>query len=614
MFGYQGKILKVDLASQKISTDPLNMDWAKGYLGGSGYACRLLYDMISKDTDPLGPENPLLFMIGPLTGTPAPTSGRYVVCAKSPLTGIWGESTSSGLWGAELKHAGYDGILFTGKAENPVYLVISGNDVELRPAKKIWKKNTEQTLQQVRKELEDKRFKVASIGLGGVNKVRFAAIMNDNIRAAGRTGMGAVMGSKNLKAIAIKARGKVELANPIEFLKVCNEANEHQMKKFTSKMFKELGTAGYVDTGYAFGDMVAKYYSEGEWDASSKISGSEQHDKYVIKHDACFSCAIRCRKLIEVTEGKYKTPVHECAEYETLGTFGALTLNDNIESILKSNQLCNLHGIDTITGGSTIAFAMYMYEKEYITKVETEGLEIKWGDADMIIQLVDLIVKRKGFGDILAEGTLRAGEKFKVPRDEMAVVKGLEIPMHDPRAFFGMGIGYATAARGACHMAQDDYEVCYGNAAPEFGVPFHERFDDNKIGEIIANEQDFRTIYSSLIFCNFAHPTGEHISKLLKYGTGIDFPIEKLRLIGKRGFNLKRAFNNKMGITNEDDYLPKMFLVPLKGGTEEHVPDFPKHLKEYYQYRKWDETTGKPTKELLKELNLDFVIKDLWGG
>ncbi|MFX1451599.1 MAG: aldehyde ferredoxin oxidoreductase family protein, partial [Promethearchaeota archaeon] len=497
MFGYQGQILKVDLTSKKISNESLNLEWAKEYLGGSGYACRMLYDMINKDTDPLGPENPLLFMVGPLTGTPAPTSGRYVVCAKSPLTNIWGESTSSGIWGAELKIAGYDGILFTGKAEKPVYLVISGTDVELRDAKKIWKKNTEDTMGQIHKELEDNRFRICTIGLAGVNLVRYAAIMNDNIRAAGRTGMGAVMGSKNLKAIAIKSRGKVELANPIEFLKVCNEANEHQMKKFTSRMFKELGTAGYVDTGYAFGDLVAKYYSEGEWTASSKISGSEQHDKYVIKHDACFSCAVRCRKLIEVKEGKYKTPVHECAEYETLGTFGALTLNDNIESILKSNQLCNLHGIDTITGGSTIAFAMYMYDKEYITKVETEGLELKWGDSDVIIQLVDLIAKRKGFGNILAEGTLKAGEQFKVPRDEMAVIKGLEIPMHDPRAFFGMGIGYATAARGACHMAQDDYEVCYGNAAPEFGVPFHERFDDTKIGEIIANEQDFRTIYSS---------------------------------------------------------------------------------------------------------------------
>ncbi|MHA1378930.1 MAG: aldehyde ferredoxin oxidoreductase family protein [Candidatus Helarchaeota archaeon] len=614
MFGWQGKILKVDLSSEKISSEPLNENWAKNYIGGSGLACRMLYDMINKDTDPLGPENPLIFMTGPLTATPAPTTGRYVVCAKSPLTNIWGESTASGLWGAELKLAGFDGILFVGKAKKPVYLLISGDNIELRPAKKIWKKTTVQTHELIQKELNDKRFKVLSIGLAGVNLVRSACIMNDEIRAAGRTGMGAVMGSKNLKAIAIKARGKVEVAKSTELLKLVQEVNDHQMAKFTSKMFKELGTAGYVDTGYAFGDMVVKYYTEGEWDGAAKISGSEQKDKYVIKDKACFSCPIRCRKDIKIGVGKFKTPIHECAEYETIGTFGALPVNEDLESIMHANYLCNAHGVDTISTGATIAFAMYMYDKGYITKDDTDGLEIKWGDSEMIIKLLNMIIKREGFGDILAEGTLRVGRKFEVPRDEIGVVKGLDVPMHDPRANFGMGVNYSTAARGACHMAGDDYEVAFGNVEPAFGIVFHDRFANDGIGEVVANEQDYRTLFSSLILCNFAHPTAAHISKMLEFTTGIEYPIETLRLISKRSFNLKRAFNNKMGITRDDDYLPKLFLTPLKGGTEGKVPDYERHMKEYYEYRNWDEKTGKPKKELLKELSLDFVIKDLWGN
>lgn len=607
-------MLKVDLSSQNISTEPLNEEWAKDFIGGSGYACRMLYDMINIDTDPLGPENPLLFMTGPLTGTPLSTTGRYVVCAKSPLTNIWGESTSAGIFGAQIKFGGYDGILFTGQAEKPVYLVISGSDIDLRQASKIWKKDTLQTREFIQKEMEDNRFSVCSIGLGGINKVRFASIMNDDIRAAGRTGMGAVMGSKNLKAIAIKGREKVQLASPNEFLDIIKEINTHQLAKFAVKMFKELGTAGYVDTAYAFGDIVAKYYSEGEWAENAKISGSEQKDKYVIKHKACFACPIRCRKDIEVKEGAFKTPIHEASEYETIAALGALTMNSNLESIELANYLCNIYGLDTISTGSTIAFAMYMFDKGYITNQDTDGLEIRWGDADMIIQLIKMIAERKGFGNILAEGSLRVGQQFEVPLDEIAVVKGLETPMHDPRAFFGMGLNYATAARGACHTAGDDYEVCFGNVEPAFGIVPHDRFSDDKIGEIVANEQDYRALFSSLILCNFSHPKAEHISKALEYAIGNEYSIDTLRLIAKRIFTLKRAFNNKMGITKEDDRIPKLLLTPLKGGTEEHVPDFQRQLTEYYEYRKWDEKTGKPTKELLEELKLDFLMKDLWGN
>ncbi len=611
--GYIGKILQVDLAKGKFSTIPINEEWAKLFLGGSGYAARFLYDKLSKDLDPLSPENPLLFMTGPLTATPAPTAGRYIVCSKSPLTNIWGESSSGGQFGAEIKYAGYDGILFLNKSENPVYLLINGDNVELKDAKKLWKKDAFETQEKIKEENDSPTMKVAAIGIAGVNLVRFAAIMNDEGRAAGRTGMGAVMGSKNLKAIAIKGRGSVEVDNPKMFLGIVRSMNKDQMENFAARMFQELGTAGYVDTGYAFGDLLARYFTDGEWDESNKLSGSTQKEDYIVKNTACFACAIACGKLLENKEGNYKVPITEACEYETLGAFGTLCLNPSIESVFKANYLCNKHGIDTISCGATIAFAMYCYEKGYIKKEDTKDLEINWGDSDLVVKLVEMIANRKDFGDVLAEGTKRMGEKFNVDRNEIAAVKGLDTPMHDVRAFLGMAIQYATSNRGACHMAGDDYEVCLGNDAKDFGVIFHDKTSDDNLGEHISRLQDFRSLWSSIVFCNFIHPTGEDVADLMTLGTGTKYEIEDLRKAGERIFTIKRVINNKLGVTTEDDYIPKILLKPLQGGTEGRVPDFPRQKKEYYEFRKWD-ASGKPSKEKLKELDLEFTIKDIWGG
>lgn len=604
----------MDLTAQKASTIPLDVAWAREFIGGSGYAARFLYDKLTPELDPLSPENPLLFMTGPMTGTPAPTAGRYVVCAKSPLTNIWGESTSGGRFGAEIKFAGYDGILILGKAEKPTYVFVNHDKIEFMSAKKLWKKDALATQKAIKKELRDNKVHVATIGLAGVNLVRLAAIMNDEGRAAGRTGMGAVMGSKNLKALVIKGKGAVEIdAEPMKYLGLIRTMNKNQMENFAARMFNELGTAGYVDTAYAFGDLVAKYYTKGDFDGTSDVSGCTQKEEYVVKDTACFACAIACGKLLENKKGKFKLPsATEAAEYETLGTFGPLCMNANIESVFKANYLCNIHGIDTISCGATIAFAMYLYDKGIITTEDTGGLEIKWGDSDVIVDLVEMIAKRKGFGDVLAEGTMRIAEKYKVNRDEVAIVKGLDVPMHDPRANFGMAVQYATAARGACHMAGDDYEVCLGNQDPEFGVTMHDRFSDDQVGEIVPNLQDYRSLWSSLIYCNFSRPKAQDVASLMTFTTGIDYDIARLRQAGERIFTIKRVINNKLGITADDDYLPKILLTPLEGGTNGAVPDFERQLHEYYVYRKWDES-GRPSKEKLKELNLEFTIPDIWG-
>ena len=603
--GYMGKILKVNLSTGKISEEPLNMNFAKMFLGGSGLACRILYDMINKDTDPLGPENPLIFMTGPLTGTIAPSCGRYVVCAKSPLTGIWGESNSGGKFGPMLKFSGFDGIIIVGRSEKPVYLSIINGSAELRSAEHLVGKNTFETQRILAEELGEKRISVACIGPAGENLVKYAAIMNDGGRAAGRTGMGAVMGSKNLKAVAVFGSQKVPLADEDKFIEVAKEAHTIVKEAFNSEMFKQLGTGGYVDLAQEMGDMPNKYFTLGVFENASKISGSTMAETILVRNRACYGCPIGCGRVVKIDEGKYKLPETDGPEYETLCAFGSLILNDNLEGLAYANYLCNIYGIDTISCGSTIAFATYLYEQGKISEGETSGIKLKWGDIDTVIQLIEMIAFRRGFGDILAEGVRRIGEKYDA-RDYAAEVKGLEIPFHDPRAFFGMAICYATSPRGACHLNGDVYLVDLGQEVPELGIVSGDRFEEEKKVEVAIKSQNWRTVYNSIIMCQFCNPPAEIIAKLLTYSIGQEYTVEDLDLLGERIFNLKRILNNKLGVSRKDDYLPKIVLTPLKeGGTEGRVPNIGKMLQKYYEIRKWDYKSGKPTKEKLKQLELD---------
>ena len=603
--GYMGKILKVNLSTGKISEEPLNMDFAKMFLGGSGLACRILYDMINKDTDPLGPESPLIFMTGPLTGTIAPSCGRYVVCAKSPLTGIWGESNSGGKFGPMLKFSGFDGIIIVGRSEKPVYLSIIDGSAELRSAEHLVGKTTFETQKIIVEELGEKRVSVACIGPAGENLVKYAAIMNDGGRAAGRTGMGAVMGSKNLKAVAVCGSQKVPLADEDKFIEVAKEAHTIVKEAFNSEMFRQLGTGGYVDLAQEMGDMPNKYFTLGVFENASKISGSTMAETILVRNRACYGCPIGCGRVVKIDEGKYKLPETDGPEYETLCAFGSLILNDNLEGLAYANYLCNIYGIDTISCGSTIAFATYLYEQGKISKDETNGIELKWSDIDTVIQLIEMIAFRRGFGDVLAEGVRRIGEKYDA-RDYAAEVKGLEIPFHDPRAFFGMAICYATSPRGACHLNGDVYLVDLGQEVPELGIVSGDRFEEEKKVEVAIKSQNWRTVYNSMIMCQFCNPPAELITKLLTYSIGQEYTIEDIDLLGERIFNLKRILNNKLGVTKKDDYLPKIVLTPLKeGGTEGRVPNIDKMLQKYYEIRGWDQETGTPLKEKLKELGLD---------
>jgi len=610
--GYMGKILKVDLSVGKTSEEKLNMNFAKMFLGGSGLACRIIYDMINKDTNPLGPENPLIFMTGPLTGTPAPSCGRYVVCAKSPLTGIWGESNSGGKFGPMLKFSGFDGIIITGRSEKPVYLSIIDGNVELKSAEYLVGKTTFDTQRIIAEEIGEKRVSVACIGPAGENLVKYAAIMNDGGRAAGRTGMGAVMGSKNLKAVAVFGSEKIPLVDGEKFREVAKEAHTFVKESFNAEMFRQLGTGGYVDMAQELGDMPNKYFTLGIFEDASKISGSTMAETILVRNSACYGCPIGCGRIVKIEEGKYRLPETDGPEYETLCAFGSLILNDNLEGLAYANYLCNIYGIDTISCGSTIAFATYLYERGKITENDTGGIKLKWGDIDTVIQLIEMIAYGKGFGNVLAQGVRKLGEKYGV-MDYATEVKGLEIPFHDPRAFFGMAICYATSPRGACHLNGDVYMVDLGQEVPELGIVSGDRFEEENKVEVAIKSQNWRTVYNSMIMCQFCNLPAEIIAKLLTYSTGQEYTIKDLDLLGERIFNLKRILNNKLGVSRKDDYLPKIVLTPLnEGGTEGRVPNIDKMLQRYYEVRNWDHKTGKPKKEKLEQLGLQEFINGIW--
>ncbi|MFX0068318.1 MAG: aldehyde ferredoxin oxidoreductase family protein [Promethearchaeota archaeon] len=609
--GYTGNILRVNLWKCKTSIEKTDKKLAEKYLGGSGLACRILYDMIGKNTDPLGPENPLVFMTGPLTGTPAPSCGRYCICAKSPLTGIWGESNSGGRFGPTLKFSGFDGVIVVGRSSKPVYLLILDGIPELRSAKNLMGNSTFETQELIVEETGQKRISVACIGPAGENLVKYAAIVNDGRKAsgrkgaAGRTGMGAVMGSKNLKAIATIGSEKVPLAEEEEFRKVAKEASILIGESTSTAMYRQVGTGGFVDMAQEMGSMPNRYFTSGVFENAGRISGSTMAETILVRNSACYGCQIGCGRVIEVKEGNYELSETDGPEYETLCAFGSLIMNDSLEGLAYANYLCNAYGIDTISCGSTIAFVTYLYDKGKISKSDTEGIALKWGDIDTVIGLIGMIAQRRGFGRILAEGVRSVAQKYDAS-DYAAEVKGLEIPFHDPRGFSGMALCYSTSPRGACHLNGDIFMVDLGQEVPELGIVSGDRFDEKNKPAVAVKAQNWRTVYNSMIMCQFCNPPPDMIAKLLTYSTGQKYDIRNLDILGERIFNLKRCLNVKLGVSSKDDRLTRIVLTPLKeGGSEGRIPNLEKMLEDYYEIRQWDHNTGKPAQEKLEHLNLE---------
>ena len=594
MDGYLGRLLRVDLTERRVWDEPLDEEWARQFVGGSGLAARILYEMVDGNTDPLGPENPLILMTGPLVGTSMPSAGRLSVCALSPLTDIWGESNTGGFVGPELRFAGYDGVVITGRADRPVWLSIVEGKAELHDAADLWGLDAYETQERVRAALNEPKARVLCIGPAGERGVKFAAVMNDHGRAAGRTGMGAVMGAKNLKAVALRGTARVPVADPDGLKAVVQEINANVDEDMAAMALRLAGTAGYVDMALMYGDLPIRYYQQGEWEPAGNLSGVLLADQYLTRSTACYRCPIACGR--ETRAPSYGLEKADGPEYETLGALGSLLMIDDLEAVIYAGHLCNRYGLDTISTGSTIGLAIEMFERGVLTPADTDGLELRYGDAATVHRLIEMIARREGLGDLLAEGSAALADRFGVP-DLAVVVNRLEVPMHDPRAFVGMAVTYALSPRGACHMQGDMYGVDTGQGPPvELGVIPGDRFDDSEEkGRIAARQQAWRNLYNAMILCQFQNPGVERVLRALNAVTGWDLEPEDLLRLGKGIVTLKRRLNLRRGLTRANDRLPDLLMRPLaEGGTEGTVPNLDRLLAGAYAELGWDPQTGEP--------------------
>ena len=611
MKGYAGKILRVELSRERVETQALDEDLAKKFIGGSGLAAKILYEETGPDTDPLGPENLLIFMTGPFAATPVITSGRHAVVTKSPLTGIFAESDSGGTWGAVLKKAGFDGIVVKGKAKKPVYLWVADGKAEIRDATHLWGQDTYEVEGAIREETR-KDAVVASIGPAGEKLVRFASILNDgkDARAAGRAGVGAVMGSKNLKAIAVRGTQTIEIADA-EALRASLKEISPMVAKNTEGM-RKFGTSGGVAAFENLGSLPLQNWKfQGRWQqGAEKIAGPAMAAKILTGIYFCDRCVIGCGRRVKIDSGPYAGVEGAGPEYETIALLGSLCLVDDLEAIAKGNELCNRYGMDTISTGAAIAFAMEAYEKGLIGKKETGEIELLWGRGDVMVKMVEKIGKREGLGHLLGEGVRRAAEKLGRNAVEFSLqVKGLEIPGHDPRCYNAGSVSYATSNRGACHLAGFTHVFERILTMPEIGVETPlPRTEVKGKGELTAKTQNIMGLFDSLKLCKFTLFGGLKLTPIAAwytYVTGVPMEVAEFLKIGERIFNLKRLYNVRCGVSRKDDTLPPRFLT-LKHTGEGLAPNLPplgEMLGDYYEYRGWNEE-GIPLPEKLRELGL----------
>nr|MDO8083168.1 aldehyde ferredoxin oxidoreductase family protein [Candidatus Sigynarchaeum springense] len=600
------KILKIELAGGKTSTIALDKSLYNQFIGGAGIAARILYPMLNVRVDPLSPANPLLFMAGALAGTLAPNFGRHVVCARSPLTGIWGESNCGGTWGAELKLAGWDGVLLVGASKDWTHVVIKDDAVELLDARALAGKRLTETETTIKETVGEKKLKISSIGPAGEHLVKYAAILSDEGRAAGRTGMGAVMGSKKVKAISVIGSKKQKIVDPAKFNEAKQQLQQEIKDNFTMNMFSDLGNSGYVDMASVTGDLAFKYFTQGEWQGAYNISGASMKESIFKKQFFCKQCIVGCGRIVEVADGKYKTPgpVHG-PEYETIGAFGATMLCDDLKAIAKANYECNELGVDTISCGVSIGFAYYLQEKGLLPPSKIDGLKLEWGNLDPAIALIEMIANRKGIGNILAEGVMGIAGHFGVSFDEAAAINGMEVPFHDARAYVGSALEYATSHRGACHQSAQYYLTSMGAPFPDWGIAPIDRFEHEGVAECVAKLQDMRAVFQSLSLCNFVVPSSATLlADLFSSATGVPMTREELILAGERIWTLRRLINLNVGYSPTSEKLPAILLKPLDGGTNGTVPNLEKMLSEWYAYRGWDQATGKPPASKIKSLGL----------
>jgi aldehyde:ferredoxin oxidoreductase len=603
-------ILRIDFSSNSIDEYIIPRQREVDYLGGASLAARLLYKELTSDLDPLSPQAPLLFLNGPLSGTAGPAVGRFVVCAKSPATKLWGESNCGGFWGPELRMAGYDGLWITGKADKPTYISIDNKKVEFHSAEHLWGLDTYSTQQAVKSDLEIKNPRVAVIGMAGESMIPFASILTDHGRMAGRTGMGAIMGSKNLKAIAVKGNGKVPVADGAIFTPLRSRSNHELKADSLSDMFHELGSAGAADYFDYLAEMPKKYYQNGVYENALDVSGSCVAESILVGMSACHACVIACGRVVQLEDGqKRKGP-----EYETLIGFGPNLLFNDPVRITKLGELCDRYGMDTISMSNTIGLVFKLKEMGVISQSEAPGVSMEWGNPDGMEALIHMTAERKDLGKWTSLGARELARHFGYEK-EAVQVNGLETPYHDPRGSSGMALVYATSPRGACHNQSDYFLIDLGQVLTSLGMEAFNRQGGAEKAKNVIIHQDWRTIANALVMCIFANVPAETVLELVNASVGLEWQIEDLMRAGERSWNLKRAINHRLGLTRENDRIPKAFRQPYidhPAGADGYAPDFKNMMEAYYQARGWDPQTGKPKKEKLQSLGLEWLVEDLW--
>lgn len=618
MDGYTGKILKVDLSKQTLEVEEPDALFYRTYIGGSGFVAYYLLKEMAPDVDPLGPDNLLIFAGGPITGVPVAGSGRSAVGGKSPLTGGYGEADVGGFFGAELRRAGFDAVVVRGQAETPVYLWLHDGEAELRPADHLWGLTTAQTQAKVQEELGERNARLALIGPAGEKMVRYACVINDLKHAAGRTGLGAVMGSKKLKCVVARGRTAIPLADE-EGVKALAKYMTTNWKDMAWSMH-ELGTPGGLTGLHAQGKLPTRNFQDGQFEGNEKIGGEAMRDTVLIDRGGCFACPIRCKRVVKVEDEDYQVdPIYGGPEYETLGSFGSNCGVDDLRAISKANEICNAYGLDTIATGMAISFAMECFENELLNMEDTGGLELRFGNGKAMVAMTQMIADRVGLGDLLAEGNeyvaARIGDEAK---QYILNCHKQPLPMHEARTRHGQALGYAVSPTGADHMHNIWDE---GLARDSLGEGWKTMGVFTPVPTTVLNPAkvhaymvtaNMKWLENALGLCNFVPWSTDQKVELVRAITGWRTNLWELAKAGERFVTMMRLFNMRAGWTRADDTLPARLATPHFSGTVSEKPVEPEALDaavtQFYAMMGWDEVTGMPSTTKLHELELAWTL------
>ncbi len=621
-YGYNGKIARVDLSQRTVSMEEPDEKFYRTYLGGKGIGSYYLLQELEKGIDPLGPENKLIFAASIITGAPAPAICRYSVVGKSPLSWGYGESEAGGWWGPEVKFAGFDAIITEGKSEKPIYLFINDEKVQFRDAEHLRGLSTGDTEKAIREDLQDQKVRVLSIGPAGENLVRYACISNGLVHVNGRSGLGAVMGSKNLKAIAVRGTRSIKVRDPESVRQIATWYAKNYKDNPLTKSLYEHGTHPGVDRLNAMGILPTRNFRSGEFESAGKINCKTLEENYAVKKKGCFACPLRCKKVLP--DAPYGAP-----EYETVTAFGSNLGVSNLKTVLRANELCNQYGLDTISTGVSIAFIMECAEKGILGEQEFDGLDVRFGSEASVLKLIDMITFRRGIGNMLAEGVKRASDIVGKNSSQFAMhVKGQEIPLHDPRGKFGYGLGLAVSATGGEHNTMGPHDNAYEmrdspslKRISPLGIlePLDAQDTTAKKVRLYLYLENYVSFLNALCVCNFG-PAPRGLLPLRKFLdlvegiTGFETSLWEFMKAGERCTVLPRCFNVREGFGRKDDSLPGRFFEPLEGGLLKgrkiENSQFEEALITYYRMRGYDDE-GRPTPAKLQELDVEWVVDKL---